>query len=378
MHVVQVSEKEVSYGPPIAFAEFLKERTQSCAIISHPFAWSYPSSSKGEWIQNGRIVRRITLPKFPLPEPVSYLRDLAVGICGVLFLRSRVELYVGADGINTIAGLVLRKLGRARTVVYYSIDYTPSRFHNPLLNGAYHALDKFCARRSDYVWNLSSRMANVRRKQGVQDKRNLVVPVGTSLVRNRPPKERDRNTVVFLSHLTPSKGIEIVLEAMPIVLAHLPKAKLVIIGYGPYADRIKEIINDRKLESNVFLRGPMTHEKILNILPSFALGLAPYSPDPKNITWYADPTKVKDYLACGLPVVVTNVPEVASELEKRGAGTIIQYSAMDLALAVIRLMSSHRLESFQQNAYAMAAEYDWHTLFVRAIERSTKSEKNGV
>src|SRR6266566_4215749 len=91
MHVNQISETESSYGPPIALAEFLKRKTQSCAIISHPFSWSYPSPSRGERIQEGRVVRRITLPNFPLPEPVAYLRDLAVGICAVLFLQLRVS-----------------------------------------------------------------------------------------------------------------------------------------------------------------------------------------------------------------------------------------------------------------------------------------------
>jgi glycosyltransferase involved in cell wall biosynthesis len=368
MHVIQISETESSYGPPIALTEFLKKKTQSYAVISHPFSWSYPSPSTVEWIQQGKAVRKITLPNFRLPEPAAYLRDLVVGICAVLLLQLRVELYVGADGINTLAGLVLRKLGRAKTVVYYSIDYTPSRFHNPLLNGVYHALDRFCAKRSDYVWNLSSRMANVRRKQGVEDTRNLVVPVGTSPRRVNPNLGREEKNIVFLSHLTPSKGVEIVLDAMPIVLARLPKVKLVIIGHGPYEHRIKEIISERKLESNVFLYGPMNHEMILGTLPSFAVGLAPYRPSPDSITWYADPTKIKDYLSCGLPVIVTNVPEVASEVEKKRAGMIVEYSAEDLADAVIKLLGSSELEQFQRNAYSMALEYDWSRLFSRTIE----------
>jgi len=368
MHVNQISETESSYGPPIALAEFLKRKTQSCAIITHPFSWSHPSPSRVEWVQKGKTVRKITLPNFPLPEPAAYFRDLVVGICAILFLQLRVEFYVGADGINTIAGLVLRRLGRAKTVVYYSIDYSPARFHNPLLNGAYHVLDKFCARRSDYVWNLSSRMANVRRKQGVEDKRNLVVPVGTSPGRIRPTTEREGNTIVFLSHLIPSKGIDIVLDAMPIVLADVPNAKLVIIGHGPYEDRIKKIIIERKLESNIFLYGSMNHEEILRILPSFALGLAPYSPSPDSITWYADPTKIKDYLSCGLAVVMTGVPEIASEVERREAGIIVSYSSNQLADAVVKLLSSSDLEHLQRNAHVMAGEYDWSKLFSSAIK----------
>jgi UDP:flavonoid glycosyltransferase YjiC (YdhE family) len=76
--------------------------------------------------------------------------------------------------------------------------------------------------------------------------------------------------------------------------------------------------------------------------------------------------------------VVTNVPEVASELERRGAGAIIEYSADDLARAVIDMMTSQHLDRFQANAYAMAADYDWNTLFARAIGRSTNNGQDGI
>jgi glycosyltransferase involved in cell wall biosynthesis len=111
-------------------------------------------------------------------------------------------------------------------------------------------------------------------------------------------------------------------------------------------------------------------------LPSFAVGLAPYSPSPDNITWYADPTKVKDYLSCGLAVVVTNVPEVALEIEKKGAGVITQPSGEGLADAVVTLLTSPILEQFQSNAYAMALEYDWNRLFASAIKLSNTNERS--
>jgi glycosyltransferase involved in cell wall biosynthesis len=369
-HVNQISDSEISYGPPIALVDFLKRNTQSSASISHPFSWSHPASSRIDLYFGGKKRRTVTFRKINLPEPLSYVKDLLVNLWAVVHLDLRAELFVGADGINTLAGLILRRLKFVRVVAYYSIDYTPRRFHNRLLNGAYHALDKICVQRSDYVWNLSSRMAAVRARQGLAPNRNIIVPVGTELGRKNPLAGKDQSALAFLSHLVLSKGVDLVLDAMPSIISKVQTVRLFIIGSGPSEPRMKEIVNRRGLDGHIVFLGPMSHEKILETLPSFAIGLAPYSPSPDNITWYADPTKIKDYLSCGLAVVVTDVPEVAFEIKKKGAGLIAEHSAEQLASAVISLLNSPQLEDFQKNAYAMASEYDWDRLFSSAINLS--------
>ena len=80
-----------------------------------------------------------------------------------------MDLFVGIDNLNALAGIFLRKLGAVRRVAYYVIDYTPRRFANPLLNRLYHWIDRTCVRHADVIWNLSSRMHKVRARQGLED-----------------------------------------------------------------------------------------------------------------------------------------------------------------------------------------------------------------
>jgi glycosyltransferase involved in cell wall biosynthesis len=373
-HVNQISEGEISYGPPIAFIDFLRRNIQRSASISHPFSWSHPSRSRVDLYFDGHTQYTVSFPRVALPEPLSYLKDLLVNVWVVFSLGLRTELFVGADGINTLAGLILKTLGYVKVVAYYSIDYTPRRFDNRLLNTAYHTLDNICVRRSDYVWNLTSRMAAVRMRQGLEPRRNIVIPVGANQEPRSLLMKKDQKAIVFLSHLVLSKGVDIVLDSMSSIIKEIPNAKLFIIGSGPSESRMKEVVSERDLDAHVVFLGPMNHERILDTLPSFAVGLAPYNPSPDNITWYADPTKIKDYLSCGLPVVVTNVPEVALEIERKGAGVIVQHSAKELASAVVKLLNSPELEHFQSNAYAMATEYDWTRLFSIAIKLSKRNE----
>ena len=61
-------------------------------------------------------------------------------------------------------------------------------------------------------------------------------------------------------------------------------------------------------------------EEVYRILSGCGLALATYPPDDATYKRYCDPGKVKIYLACGLPVLITNVPAVACEIAARGAG----------------------------------------------------------
>lgn len=313
----------------------------------------------------------LAFPKIILPEVLSYLKDMLVNILFMIVLGLRTRIYVGADGLNTLTGLVLRKLGYARTVVYYSIDYTPRRFDNRLMNAIYHAIDNLCVKRSDYVWNLSSRMADVRKRQGIGEERNLIVPVGVTLSGAEVDSYDQPRTMVFLSRLVRSKGMDLVLDALPQILSHIPDVRLIVIGAGPYEIRMKEIVRERNLSDHVAFLGPMNHNALLDLLPRFAIGLAPYPPWRDSITWYADPTKVKDYLACGLPVIITRVPEVYKEMKKSGAGTVIDYSSDALARAAVELLSDDdRLILAKHRALNLSHEYLWDKVYADAFDRT--------
>ena len=52
------------------------------------------------------------------------------------------------------------------------------------MNRIYHFIDRFVSKNSDQVWNVSTRIASLRKKQGIPDKKNYFVP-------NSPPFNKD-------------------------------------------------------------------------------------------------------------------------------------------------------------------------------------------
>ena len=348
---------------------FLKKRVKRLVFIGHPFTYAEQKSSFALVYEKGEIKSKIEAPKIVMHEILSYLKDFILTFYFIFRLRGRFDIYFGVDPLNAFAGLLLKRLGIVRTVVFYVIDYAPVRFSSAILNNIYHFVDRVCVSRADYTWNLTSAMLNARARRGMLGRNQMVVPTGTNL-RYVPIEEIDKRSIVFLSHLRKGQGIELILEAMPILIEKFPGVKLLIIGTGPLAEYFKKEVEKNNLKNNVIFLGYVeNHEEIEKIISRCRVGIAPYVPDSISLTWYADPGKPKVYLGCGVPVVITRVPEVAFEIEKWGAGIAINYNKEEMANAVLKLLSDDEFYcQCRQKALELATTYTWDNVFYRAFQ----------
>ena len=105
-----------------------------------------------------------------------------------------------------------------------------------------------------------------------------------------------------------------------------------------------------------------------------ACAIAVYKPEKEklyNFTYYSDPTKLKDYLSAGLPIILTNVPYNAGQIQSKKCGIIVSYSKDSIGRAVIEFMeNSEKLKDFRLNALEMAKQLEWNKIFYQAFEES--------
>jgi glycosyltransferase involved in cell wall biosynthesis len=258
-----------------------------------------------------------------------------------IILRKKFDFFIGSNPLNALSGITLRKLGFVRKVVFYKIDYVPTRFASPILNLFYDKLDAVSSELSDWTWNLAQPMINERVKRGIHLGPQLIVPIGSNFdrIQRGHPSQVFRNRMVYMGSLRQGQGIQMAVEAFKKVRDILPNAEFVIIGSGPLEKELKRRVSKLGLDDFVTFTGEvLSHEEVEKILTTCGIGLAPYEPSPNNFTRYTEPGKVKVYLACGLPVVITRVPEIANELEARGAGFISDYTVDGLAATIVKLI----------------------------------------
>jgi glycosyltransferase involved in cell wall biosynthesis len=355
-------------GPALDLEAYLQPLTDELRFIAHPlFARGGPSYVRR--YQAGRLTQTIEKPppRHPGRFVVEVWRTLR-------WVDGTWDIFIAGDPLLAIAGLWLRRRRRVRRLVLYSIDYSPRRFANPVLNRVYHRIDRLAAEHADVVWNVSPAIETARRaRDGRAAAPQVVVPLGTYFDRiprskAAPPTPR----LAFLGHLLEKQGLQLVIEALPAIRRRLPAVTLLVLGDGPYRAALERQSTELGIGEAVEFAGFIDdHHEVERRLAGCTLGLAPYVPDPESFSRFADPGKIKTYLACGLPVILTNVPPIAPLLEERGAGRIVPYEAAALADTIVEYLTDReRLERARTAAIELGAEYAWDRVFAAAFVAS--------
>jgi glycosyltransferase involved in cell wall biosynthesis len=355
--------------------DVLLPRVNALLFVHHPLQYqrlAHGRRSRAE--AHGRAAGARLVPS-PPPigvEPLSYVKDVLLTLIWTLQCRMQFDLFVGAGNLNAFAGLLLRRLGRVRRVVYYAIDYQPRRFDNPFLERIYRAVEAVCVRHCDATWSLSSAMIESRRASGITSPNpQLVVPIGTF---PRPAVALDptaRRRIVFVGNVIASHGLDLVIRALPEVLRGVPDARLDVYGDGPQAPILRTLAAEVRVAPAVRFHGHVSDRASLGVtLARGGVGVATYDPTVATFTRYADPGKIKDYLAAHLPIVMTDVPPNAVELNGDCA-VVIQFDVRACAQALIRLLTDDTLYARMAAAAARRAEaLDWERVFTRALTQT--------
>jgi glycosyltransferase involved in cell wall biosynthesis len=152
-------------------------------------------------------------------------------------------------------------------------------------------------------------------------------------------KETGRRAVVlFTGRLIAAKGIMYLVEAMPRVLREHPEALFVFIGAGnpfPYQRRLKEIgVSEKNFEFIGYLK---EQRDMVDYYKASSVCVAP--------TLYENlPIRVLEAMACGVPVVASNVCAIPEVIDNGVNGILIQPGAVEgLSEAICLLLSDETL-----------------------------------
>ncbi len=383
MHKNEIKNKKIvivshiyATGPTHALENFLKGKVKKLAFIGHPFIFAKDTRSHMRLYKSYRKKPVVKFKSFFIRnEFISLIKDLILTPYWVI-RNGRFDLYIGADCFNALPGIFLKKIGYVDKTVFYTIDYIPKRFPNKIMNSIYHGLDTFCVKNSDIVWNLSEVMVLEREKKGVPKKnrsKQIVVPMGTERnVKQIPISRLKRHTAVHMGHLIPKQGLQLVIESISEIVKKVPKFHLDIIGSGSYEEELKRLAKKLKVDKHITWHGFIkNHSDVEKMLSFCAFGLAPYTNSPDNYIQYTDPGKVKAYLAAGLPIIITDVTKIASEIKEKNCGFSIRYLKKDIVNACINLLTDDDLlKQMKKNVDIMGKSYSWENIFSNSLEKT--------
>lgn len=271
--------------------------------------------------------------------------------------RTDFDTFIGCNNFDTLpavfARLVLRR--RIGKIIYFPRDYSEGRFGNKLMNFVYAAVEKIACRYSDVVVSNTKRAEAARHKLGLDLEKSVIIPnpvlIPRPLFKNRPIRKTD---FIYVGDVSKEHGLyDLVRTITPYI------SKLVIIGGGKDWDRT--VAYAERQDFTLELHQNKPREFVIEYLQGFSgIGLAPYNLESRW-TYYCSPLKVGEYIACGVPVLMSDVPEIAEEIQNKGYG--ITYHVLDIE----ELRS--KIESFNARSFSSKAKSFYESMNANKLYR---------
>lgn len=372
---VAIVTHEETTGPAHDLRDYLREKVSHLLFIAHPLLFipkNFDKSSYWQFYEKGRMRQEGKAYHWRLPELALYVKDIIYTLIWLLKTGKTYDLYVGVGNLNAFSGLLLKKIGRVKRCAFYCIDYVPERFSNRIVNSLYHFIDRFVVESCDRTWNLSPRMVEGREKKWQRRfLKQITLPIGVWYNRIRPLsfEKINRKEILYMGTILEKQGIQLIIQALPEIKKTIPKIHFTIIGRGPYEEELKKLSKKLNLEKEItfmgYIKEPVEMETRMR---KAAVAMAMYNKKTDMFSYYADPGKVKIYLAAGLPVLITDVPFIAQQVVDNKCGIIVEYNKDNLSKNIIKLLKDKkRLKKYRQNARVFAKQFDWEIIFRKAL-----------
>jgi glycosyltransferase involved in cell wall biosynthesis len=354
-------------GPAHSLTAYLESKKIDYIFLKHPIVSGF--ATEVEYFKNGTNTV-CTTNRFWNNSPLRFLAEGILTSIQVAKIKPGKKIYVGIDPLNGFWGVLFKKIGLIEKFIYFSVDYSNKRFSNTIVNSIYHYFDFLSVKSADYLWSVSERIRQVRQKMGVSPKKSFLVP-NAPFIKNIP-KGRFKldSDLILVANL--SQGIDI--NTLLISLKELKNKNLEftlkIIGAGKGLEQFQDQLKTLGLDKQVVIKGRMSHKEIYKEMKKSQVGIALYTRN-EEWTYYCDPMKVRDYLACGLPVIMTDVPGLANDITKYHLGRVIKkIDVKELEKVIMFLLKSKaKYKAMHENALRYAQRYDLETIYFDIFEQ---------
>ncbi|MBQ9417947.1 MAG: glycosyltransferase [Bacteroidales bacterium] len=196
--------------------------------------------------------------------------------------------------------------------------------------------------------------------QGIADYYGKRYGVEMKVVRNVPPmaavgsgmRTEKKNMLLYQGCINRGRGVDWAIEAMQ----WLEGCELVIAGGGDLETEMRALAESRPWRERIRFTGRISPEALAELTRQAAVGLVML--EDRGLSYhYALPNRVGDFVAAGVPMVVSDLPEMAAVVRRYGVGEVMaEPGARALAEAVKWVLA----REWSEADFAQARrEMDW-------------------
>lgn len=163
--------------------------------------------------------------------------------------------------------------------------------------------------------------------------------------------------LITACRLEEKKGVETVIECMPLLLKQFPNATLAIVGDGSLRTDLERTVERLGIGDRVIFHGRVSQAAVMNLMRSSDIFCFPTSASE------GFPKVVLEALSCGLPIVTTRVSVLPHLLKSRCGSLLDEATPVALARAIEKIAGDPaEYQNMSAAALGVAARYsleDW-------------------
>jgi glycosyltransferase involved in cell wall biosynthesis len=184
------------------------------------------------------------------------------------------------------------------------------------------------------------------------------------------PTHNSDGGLTLVSHgvLIERYGYQTILHALTEIREIHPRVRLLIMGNGEYESTLHELVRELELEENVVLLGFKPREEVVSVLRSADIGVTANTND--IFTQLILPTKLMEYVALGIPAVVSRLPAVEEYFDETMVNFFDADDPKDLASVVCSVagdLGTARATA-ERTRETFLNEYGWKKMKGRYIQ----------
>lgn len=352
---------------------------ECCAVTRPGFPWDLRAhrtvplceDEEVDGIRYRRLRGQDALWKGPLGR---YIEAFADGLAALARAEGAGVIHAASNHVVGLAGCLAAERVGARAIYemrglwHWSTSTRRPGWQATEVFALHEALERQAALRADQVVVLSQAMADYVQAWGVAVDRIAVVPNGIDVGLFRPllrdPNVRARwglsektFVVGYVGTLTPYEGLDTLLRAVARLRGTGVDVRAVLIGSGEDEERLKAL--SRKMGAEALFPGRVPAAAVPETLA--AMDCCPFPRIDSPVTRLVPPLKLPEAMACGVPVVVSDLPALTEIVDHERTGLVFGRGVEALAESLYRLQADPAMASAlsREGANWAASQRSW-------------------
>jgi len=337
--------------------------------FGHNIIWVNPGNTNEILKRKFKGVNIYVVPSVPYTVSKSFLKKgfniithslIKIKLVKELIKISNIDIIQTRD--NIFDGLIALKIRKKYDIPFVfqlnfiqletNLDYSNKSVLLKLYKKFALVILNYILKKADLILPISTYLQNYLKKQKFEAQKIFTLPMGVNSIDFSPNQKteklrskyelQDKLVFIYIGSLAKKRRLDIILKAFSLVTREVMNAKLLIVGDGDGKAELEKLSTNLNLEKYTIFTGEIPYKSVPKYICLADIGLSPIVPiDNYKMS---SPTKMLEYMACGIPVIGNReIMDMKNVISKSNGGILVDFNAESFSTAMIRLAKNEEL-----------------------------------